>query len=64
MTAVNSNPKVSLMLFFVVPRCLTYIAFISVSESIVKIVSSSLEKAKYTAQIEEFQAKMEKKVAE
>ena len=64
LTAVNSNPNVSLMLYFVVPRCLTYIAFISVSESIVKIVSSSLEKAKHTAEIEEFQAKLEKKVAE
>lgn len=64
LTAVNSNPKVSLMLFFVVPRCLIYIAFISVSGSIFKIVSSSLEKAKHTAEIEEFQAKLEKKVAE
>ena len=64
LNAVNSNPKVSLMLFFVVPRCVIYIAFISVSGSIFKIVSSSLEKAKYTAEIEGFQVKLEKKVDE
>lgn len=64
LTAVNSNPQVSLMVFFVVPRCIIYITFISVSGSIFKIVSGSLEKAKRTAEMEEFQAELERKVDE
>lgn len=49
---VNSNPQVTLMLFFVVPRCLIYIAFMSVCSSIFSVVSGSLEKAKLSAELE------------
>ena len=49
---VNENPFVSLGLFFVLPRCLVYIAFMSVSNSIYKIVSGSIEKARLTAELE------------
>ena len=49
---VNENPFVSLGLFFVLPRCLVYIAFMSVSNSIYKIVSGSIEKARLSAELE------------
>lgn len=52
LTEVNANPTVSLMLFFVVPRCLIYIAFVFVCSNIIKIVSGSLEKVKLTAELE------------
>lgn len=52
LTQINSNPHINLMLFFVVPRCLIYIAFVSVCRSIFKIVSGSLEKAKVTSELE------------
>ena len=64
LTAVNDNPVVTLMLFFVVPRCLIYIAFMSVCSGIFKLISGSLEKARRTAEMEEFQAELEKKVDE
>lgn len=49
---VNDNPIVTLFLYFVVPRCLIYIAYIFVCNSIFSIVSGSIEKAKLTAEIE------------
>ncbi|MBQ8798313.1 MAG: response regulator [Lachnospiraceae bacterium] len=52
LTKVNENPTLSLMLFFVIPRCLTYVAFMAVCGSIYKIVSGSLEKVKLTAELE------------
>ena len=52
LTEVNTNPYLSLMLFFVIPRCLIYIAFMSVCSSLFHIVSGSLEKAKLTAELE------------
>lgn len=64
LNAVNDNPAVTLMLFFVVPRCLIYIAFMSVCSGIFKLISGSLEKARRTAEMEEFQAELEKKVDE
>jgi len=64
LNVVNDNPAVTLMLFFVVPRCLIYIAFMSVCSGIFKLISGSLEKARRTAEMEEFQAELEKKVDE
>ena len=64
LNAVNDNPAVTLMLFFVVPRCLIYIAFMSVCSGIFKLISGSLEKARRTTEMEEFQAELEKKVDE
>lgn len=52
LTEVNPNPYLNLMLFFVVPRCLIYIAILFVCSNIVKIVSGSIEKAKLTAELE------------
>lgn len=53
LTEVNPNPNVSLFLFFVLPRCLIYIAFVSVCNSINNILSSSIEKARLNAELEE-----------
>lgn len=52
LTEVNNNPYVSLMLYYVVPRCLIYIAFVSVCSNIFRIVSGSLEKARLTVELE------------
>ncbi|MBE5880756.1 MAG: response regulator [Lachnospiraceae bacterium] len=52
LTQVNQNPVSSLFLFFVLPRCLTYVAFMSVCSSIFRIVSGSLERARLTEELE------------
>ncbi len=52
LTQVNSNPALTLFLFFVVPRCLIYIAFAFVCNNIFRIVSGSIEKAKISAELE------------
>ncbi len=64
LTQVNPNPEISLFLFFVLPRCLIYIAFMVVCSNIYKIVSGSLEKAKQIAEMEEFKQELEIKVNE
>lgn len=52
LSKVNSNPFYTLTLFFVVPRCLIYIAYSYVFDNLYRIVSGSLEKAKLTAELE------------
>ena len=52
LTTVNENPALTLFLFFVLPRCIIYIAFMSVCNSIFKIVNGSLEKARLTEELE------------
>lgn len=52
LTQVNTEPESSLLLFFVIPRCLTYIAFMVVCNSIFSIISGSLEKAKLMYELE------------
>ncbi len=59
LSEVNQNPYVTLLLFYVVPRCLIYIAFVSVCSSIFTIVSGSLEKAKLTAELEKAKVEAE-----
>lgn len=59
LTEINSNPGLSLLLFFVVPRCLIYIAVMTVCNSLFNIVSGSLEKAKLTAELEEAKTEAE-----
>lgn len=51
-TTVNLNPGYTLLLFFVIPRCLIYFACMFVCNSILRIVSGSIEKAKLTAELE------------
>lgn len=52
LTEINNNPYVNLFLFFALPRCLIYIAFASICNSIYKIVCGSIEKAKLSAALE------------
>lgn len=57
---VNSNPAITLLLFYVVPRCLTYVAFVAVCSSIYRIVNGSLEKLKLTAELEKAKEEAER----
>ncbi len=52
LTQVNPNPMVTLMLYYVIPRCLIYITVAAVCSSLVEIVRGSIEKAKLTAALE------------
>ena len=52
LTQVNEDPYMTLVLFYVLPRCLIYIAFMVVCNSIVKIVSSSIEKARLSDELQ------------
>lgn len=60
LTKVNENPVVTLFLFFVLPRCLIYVAFVTVCTSIYRIVSGSLETAKLTAELQKAKEEAEK----
>ncbi len=52
LTQVNDNVWFTLLLFFIVPRCLIYVAYMAVCNSIVGIVSGSLERAMLTEELE------------
>ena len=60
LTQVNPNPELSLGLYYVLPRCLIYIAYVLVCNSIYKIVSGSLEKAKLSAELEKAKEEAER----
>ena len=57
---VNDNPIYTLALFFVVPRCLIYVAYAYVFYNLYRIVSGSIEKAKLTAELERAKEEAEK----
>lgn len=59
LTEVNSNPFMTLLIYYISPRCLIYIAFMSVCSSIYNIVSGSLEKAKLTSELEKAKTEAE-----
>ncbi len=59
LTQVNENPVVSLFLFFVLPRCLIFIAFSSVCNSIYTILNDSVEKARLTSELEKAKTEAE-----
>ncbi|MBO4982066.1 MAG: response regulator [Lachnospiraceae bacterium] len=59
LTQVGESPYFSLFLFFVLPRCIIYIAFGYVCSNIYNIVSGSLEKAKLTAELEKAKTEAE-----
>ncbi|MEE1101431.1 MAG: HD domain-containing protein [Agathobacter sp.] len=63
-TAVNDNIFFTLMLYFVIPRCLIYIAFMVVCSSIYRIVKAGLEKAECVVKMEVFQKELKSKVDE
>ncbi len=52
LTQINANPVINLFLFFVLPRCLIYVAFVTVCSSIYRIVSGSLERARLTEELQ------------
>ncbi len=60
LSTVNPDPAFTLLLFFVVPRCLIYIAFISICNTVFTIVSGSLEKAKLSDELEKAKIEAEK----
>ncbi|MBE5949835.1 MAG: response regulator [Lachnospiraceae bacterium] len=60
LTQVNDNVWVSLLIFFIVPRCLIYVAYMAVCNSIVGIVSGSLERAKLTAELQKAKEEAER----
>ena len=60
LTQVNPNPILSLGLFYVLPRCLIYIALAAVCNNLFTIVSGSLEKAKLTAELEKAKEEAER----
>lgn len=60
LTQMNPNPLLSLGLFYVLPRCLIYIALAAVCNNLFTIVSGSLEKAKLTAELEKAKEEAER----
>ena len=48
---VNDSPLYTLTMFFVVPRCLIYVAYAYVFNNLYRIVSGSIEKAKLTDEL-------------
>ena len=60
LTKVNDNVFFTLLLYYIVPRCLMYIAYVFVSNNILKIVSGSIEKAKLTAELEKAREEAER----
>jgi len=59
LSEVNPSPFPSLLIFYALPRCLIYIAFMTVCNSIFNIVSGSLEKAKLADELEKAKTEAE-----
>ncbi len=59
LTKVNENPPLTLFLFFVLPRCIAYSAFMSICNSIFEILSGSVEKARLTSELEKAKTEAE-----
>lgn len=49
---INQNPTVNLLLFFVMPRCLIYWAYMVVCNNIYRIISESTERARLSEELE------------
>ncbi len=60
LTQINQNPLVSLMLFFVMPRCLIYWAYMVVCNNIFRIISGSTERARLSEELEIAKTEAEK----
>ena len=57
---INSNPVLLLMLYYVIPRCLIYLAFVAVCSSLFNIVSGSVERARLTTALEQAKEEAER----
>lgn len=67
LTTINSNPLITLLVFYVIPRCLIQVAFIVICNNIFTLIEESHQKAAYLAQMENLKiqkAEMEKEKAE
>ena len=64
LSKVNENPFANLMLFFVIPRCLAYIAVLVVCDGIFGIIKAGMKRAKHAQEMEEFQKQLKDKVDE
>lgn len=67
LTKINENPIVSLMVFYVIPRCLIQVCFIGACNTIFRIIKESIEKAANIAKMESIELhkiEMEKEKAE
>lgn len=60
LTEVNANPIYTLAVFYILPRCLIYIIYRSVCNSIYTIINGSLEKAQLTNELEQAKIAAEK----
>ena len=59
LSEINPSPFPSLLIFYVAPRCMIYVAFMTICNSIFNIVSGSLEKAKLAAELEKAKTEAE-----
>lgn len=60
LTTVNENPGLTLFLFFVLPRCLIYIAFVSICNSIFNILNRNIERARLADELEKAKIEAER----
>jgi len=60
LSEVNKNPAVSLLLFFVLPRCIIYIAVLFVCNSLFAILSGSLDRARLTVELQKAKEEAER----
>lgn len=59
LTQLNEKPIVTLFVFFVLPRGLIYIAFMAICNSIFRILSESVEKARLASELEKAKTEAE-----
>ena len=59
LTNVNEDPIVTLFLFFVLPRCLIFVAFSTVCNTIFTILTDSINKARHSAELEKAKTEAE-----
>ena len=64
LTTVNPNTMLNLFMYFVVPRCLIYIGFMAVCNSIFRIIKSNFKNEEHVMQLEVFQKELKDKVDE
>ena len=64
LTEVNPNPAIYIMIYFIIPRCIIYIAFIVVCGSIFRIITAGIQKAEDAIKLEVFQRELKSKVDE
>ncbi len=59
LTEINPSPFPSLLIFYAAPRCMIYVAFMTICNSIFNILSGSLEKAKLADELEKAKTEAE-----